>query len=101
MKSSICVKRQSFEVRLNSVISFVFAAFCQPRILRYSARNVIDFLRLNCLCLILRQSKPKQIVDVVSLFHEAKLYCPASQKKIFGQSKPFIRIFVFWAKDHE
>ena len=40
MKSSICVKRQSFEVRLNSVISFVFVAFCQPRILRYSARDV-------------------------------------------------------------
>ena len=42
MKSSIYVKRQSFEVRLNSVISFVFVAFCQPRILRYSARDVTD-----------------------------------------------------------
>ena len=40
MKSSIYVKRQSFEVRLNSVISFGFVAFCQPRILRYSARDV-------------------------------------------------------------
>ena len=42
MKSIIYVKRQSFEVRLNSVISFVFVAFCQPRILRYSARDVTD-----------------------------------------------------------
>ena len=28
MKSSMHVKRQSFEIRLNSVISFVFVAFC-------------------------------------------------------------------------
>ena len=40
MKSSIYVRRQSFEVCLNSVISFAFGAFCQPRILRYSARDV-------------------------------------------------------------
>ena len=30
MKSSIYVKRQPFEVREFSVISFVFIAFCQP-----------------------------------------------------------------------
>ena len=42
MKSSIYVKRQSFEIRLNSVSSFVFAAFCQSRISRYSARDVTD-----------------------------------------------------------
>ena len=46
MKSSIYVKRQSFEVRLNSVISFVFVAFCQPRILRYSARDVTDIFAM-------------------------------------------------------
>ena len=46
MKSSIYVKRQSFEVRLNSVISFVFVAFCQPRILRYSARDVTDIFAI-------------------------------------------------------
>ena len=42
MKSSIYVKRESFEVRFNSVISFVSVAFCQPRILRYSVRDVTD-----------------------------------------------------------
>ena len=47
MKSSIYVKRQSFEVRLNSVISFVFIAFCQPRILRYSARDVTDIFAIK------------------------------------------------------
>ena len=46
MKPSIYVKRQSFEVRLNSVISFVFVAFCQPRILRYSARDVTDIFAI-------------------------------------------------------
>ena len=46
MKSSIYVKRQSFEVRLNSVISFAFVAFCQPRILRYSARDVTDIVAI-------------------------------------------------------
>ena len=46
MRSSIYVKRQSFEVRLNSVISFVFVAFCQPRILRYSARDVTDIFAI-------------------------------------------------------
>ena len=46
MKSRIQVKRQSFEVRLNSVISFVFVAFCQPRILRYSARDVTDIFAI-------------------------------------------------------
>ena len=46
MKSSIQVKRQSFEIRLNSVISFVFVAFCQPRILRYSARDVTDIFAI-------------------------------------------------------
>ena len=33
------MKRQSFEIGLNSVISFVFVAFFQPRILLYSARS--------------------------------------------------------------
>ena len=47
MKSSIHVKRQLFEVRLNSVISFVFVAFCQPRILRYNARDVTDIFAIN------------------------------------------------------
>ena len=47
MKSNICVKRQSFEIRLNSVISFVFVAFCQPRILRYSARDVTDIFAIK------------------------------------------------------
>ena len=47
MKSSIYVKRVSFEVRLNSVISFVFVAFCQPRILRYSARDVTDIFAIS------------------------------------------------------
>ena len=42
MKSSIYEKRQSFEVRLNSVISFIFVSFCQPRILGYSARDFTD-----------------------------------------------------------
>ena len=46
MKSSIYVKRQSFEERLNSVIPFVFVAFCQPRILRYSARDVTDIFTI-------------------------------------------------------
>ena len=46
MKSSIYVKRQSFEIRLNSVISFVFVAFCQPRILRYSACDVTDIFAI-------------------------------------------------------
>ena len=46
MKSRIYVKRQSFEVRLNSVISFGFVAFCQPRILRYSARDVTDIFAI-------------------------------------------------------
>ena len=46
MKSSIYVKRQSFEVRLNSVISFVFVAFCQSRILRYSTRDVTDIFAI-------------------------------------------------------
>ena len=46
MKSSIYVKRQSFEVRLNSVISFVFVAFCQPRILHYCARDVTDIFAI-------------------------------------------------------
>ena len=46
MKSSIYVKRQSFEIRLNSVISFVFVAFCQPRILRYSARDVTNIFAI-------------------------------------------------------
>ena len=48
MKSSICVKQQSFEVRLNSVISFVFVAFCQPRILRYNVRDVTDSASQPC-----------------------------------------------------
>ena len=47
MKSSIYVKRQSFVVRLNSVISFIFVAFCQPRILRYSARDVADIFAMG------------------------------------------------------
>ena len=47
MKSSVYVKRLSFEVRLNSVISFVLIAFCQPRILRYSARDVTDIFAMN------------------------------------------------------
>ena len=47
MKSSIYVKRQSFEVRLNSVISFVSVAFCQPRILRYSARDITDIFAMK------------------------------------------------------
>ena len=47
MKSSIYVKRQLFEIRLISVISFVFVAFCQPRILRYSARDVTDIFALE------------------------------------------------------
>ena len=42
MKPSIYEKRQSFEVHFNSVISFVFVTFCQPRILRYSACDVTD-----------------------------------------------------------
>ena len=46
MKSSIYVKRQSFEIRF-SVISFVFVAFCQPRILRYSARDVTDIFPIS------------------------------------------------------
>ena len=46
MKPSIYVKQQSFEVRLNSVISFVFVAFCQPRILRYSAHDVTDIFAI-------------------------------------------------------
>ena len=46
INSSIYVKRQSFEVRLNSVISFVFVAFCQPRILRYSALGVTDIFAI-------------------------------------------------------
>ena len=41
------MKRQSFEIRLNSVISFVFVAFCQPRILRYSARDVTDIFAIS------------------------------------------------------
>ena len=41
------MKRQSCEIRLNSVISFVFVAFCQPRILRYSARDVTDIFAIN------------------------------------------------------
>ena len=48
MKSSMYVERQSFEVRLNSVISFVFVAFCQPRILRYSARDVTEIFAIRC-----------------------------------------------------
>ena len=50
MKSSIYVKRQLFEIRLISVISFVFVAFCQPRILRYSARDVTDIFAIVCYC---------------------------------------------------
>ena len=46
MKSSIYVKRQSFEVRLNSINSFAFVAFCQPRKLRYSARDVTDIFAI-------------------------------------------------------
>ena len=45
MESLISVKRQSFDIRLNSVIPFVFVAFCQPQILRYSARDVTDIFR--------------------------------------------------------
>ena len=47
MKSSKYVKRQLFEIRLISVISFVFVAFCQPRILRYSARDVTDIFAIR------------------------------------------------------
>ena len=41
------MKRHSSEVRLNSVISLVFVAFCQPRILRYSARDVTDIFAIG------------------------------------------------------
>ena len=47
MKSSIYVKRQSFEVQEFSVISFVLITFCQPEILRNSARDVTDIFGYN------------------------------------------------------
>ena len=47
MKSSIYVKRQSFEVHEFSVISFVLITFCQPQILRNSARDVTDIFAMG------------------------------------------------------
>ena len=46
MKSSIYVKRQSFEVRKFSVISLVLIAFCQPLLLRNSVRDVTDIFAI-------------------------------------------------------
>ena len=52
-------KRQLFEVHLNSVISFVFVAFCQPRILRYSACDVTDIFAIHVVypLILLKQIK--------------------------------------------
>ena len=54
------MKRQSFEIRLNSVISFVFVAFCQPRILRYSARDVTDIFAIYVASYVGRKSEVRK-----------------------------------------
>ena len=46
MKSSIYVKRQSFEVHEFSVISFVLITFCKYKMLRNSARDVTDIFAI-------------------------------------------------------
>ena len=91
MKSSIYVKRQLFEIRLISVISFVFVAFCQPRILRYSARDVTDIFAIGS-DLLLKKHMRRTLINIQnSIF----IHTPGTRKSVLtGLPLPLLfRVF--------